>query len=298
MWEFLEYYQEEIEKAKYWLKVIFLSFLIILFIFLLIKTFYLNRPKIKPGEIAISYLKEAQSSIEKAENYLYPDLKKVKILDENYENLQNLKWVQKEKEGEEPIFEIKSEKIKKNKAEVAILEKTNKKEGWLFFEYKLPKEILFEVSLEKLGSWKKGYEWKIIEINSPDLIKKSKIGEKIEVEKGLFVKLINFEEYRPENLKIPEGLRIFSLEIEYENDSNQTKKIDSFGQWYIIDKEGEVFYSAFYPPSAFLRKPIFENTELKPGEKQRGYVTFEAKKEILPREIIYKDWERKIKFNL
>jgi hypothetical protein len=298
MWEFLEYYQEEIEKAKYWLKVIFLSFLIILFIFLLIKTFFLNRPKIKPGEIAIFYLKEAQSSIEKAESYLYPDLKRIEIFEGNYEELKKFKITQKEKEGEEPVFEIKDEKIEKNKATVNVFERTNKKEGWFFFGYYLPKEISFKVELEKIGSWKKGYEWKIIKIDSQDLIKKAKFGEKVEIEKGIFVKPIKIEEYKPENVKIPQGIKILSLEIEYENNSEKEISIYSFGGWYIIDDRGDAFFPPSFSSARVLRQPVLMGLELKSGERKSGYTVFEVQKEINLKEIIYKDWQRKIIFQL
>jgi hypothetical protein len=162
----------------------------------------------------------------------------------------------------------------------------------------LPKEISFKIELEKIGSWKKGYEWKIIEIDSQDLIKKAKFGEKMEIEKGIFVKPIKIEEYKPENVKIPEGIKILSLEIEYENNSEKEISIASFGSWYIIDEKGDIFSPPPFSSAIVLRQPVLMGLELKSEERKSGYTIFEVRKEINPKEIIYKDWQRKIIFQL
>jgi hypothetical protein len=297
MREFFEYYEEGIEKIKGGLKVLIVSFLIIFFIFTLIKTFFLNRPKIKPGEIAISYLKAEQSAKrELAESYLHPDLKKVEIFGKNYEEFKIYQIHQKEREGEEPVFETKEKRIEKNKARVNVFEKTNKNQGWFFFEFYLPEEISFEVILEKIGNWKKGYEWKIIKIDSSDLIKRGKVGEKVEFEKGVFIRLIEIEDFKPENVIIPEGIKILSLKVEYENNSDKEIKINSFENWSIIDEKGNIFSPPSISSPIALREPVLMGIELKSGEKRFGYTVFEVPKEIEIKEIIYKDWQRKIIF--
>lgn len=139
------------------IKWIFLSALFLILIFLLGKMFILNRPRFSPQEIAISYLQAEQSSQRKlAEEYLFSDFEKVEILKKRYKEISRLNWIQKEETGQEPVFELKEIKISKNQARVKIFEKTNKKEGFIFFDYYLPKEITFETELTKVGNWKNG----------------------------------------------------------------------------------------------------------------------------------------------
>ena len=274
-------------------KLLLLGIVLVL-IFLLAKTFYFNKPKQSPAQVAISYLQAEQSSQRNlAEEFLLPALEKVEILGEKYKDISRLSWIQKEKEGVEPIFETKEIKIKGKDAQVKILEKTNKKDGWIFFDYYLPKQINFEANLIKIGSWKKGYQWRITKINSPDLILERKFGERVEIRENVFVKPIQFEK-----LDFPATRKIYSLEIEYENSSNEAIFIYPFSDWRIIETSGEIFSPPPVTSAVFLREPIFYGGELKPAEIKKGYVMFEAEKEISAKEIIFKNMEKRVIFGV
>jgi len=271
-------------------------------IFLLIKTFYLNKPKTLPKEVAISYLKAEQDfNREEAEKYLSADWKKLEILGEKYENLSKRKWIVQETKGKEPTFEIKDEKVEGNQTNINLVEKTNKKLNQPFFEFLLPKVIVFDVVLEKQGSWKDGYSWQIIKIDSPTLLLESKIGKEVEINNGIFVKPIKIEEYLPKDIELPEKIHILSLEIVYRNKTNKSVNILSFGEWRLVDKQEKIFYPPPLSSAIALRKPAFLGQEIRAGQSKKGYVVFEVSRETLPNnieKIIFKDFTRKIIFDL
>lgn len=281
----------------YWSKVLAIGLILVFFsllIFILLKTFYLNQPKIRPEMVVIFYLKLEQNNQRKlAEKYLFPDFERVEILSEKYSLLSLSHWIQKEKTGEESVFQAKEIKIGKKEARVKIFEKTNKKQGWIFFNYYLPKEIIFEANLIKVGNWKKGKQWKIIRINSPDLIWEEKMGEKGEIREGIFILPMKLEK-----LEIPAERKIYSLEVEYENNSQEIVFISPFGDWQIVDLNGERFSPPSVTSAIFLREPILFGGELKPGEKRRGYVMFEIEREISAKELIFKNMEKKVIFKI
>lgn len=90
---------------KKWLKIILLSVVAIVLTFLLTKTFYFNRPKLSPAQVAISYLQAEQSpdlpadsttlraGRNLAEEKLFPDFEKVEILSEKYLIISRLNWI-------------------------------------------------------------------------------------------------------------------------------------------------------------------------------------------------------------
>jgi hypothetical protein len=176
---------------------------------------------------------------------------------------------------------------------VKILEKTNKKEGWIFFDFYLPKEINFEAKLIRLGSWKKGYQWKIIGLNSPDLVWERNLRERTEIKENVFIKPIKIEK-----VEFPAMRKIYSLEIEYENSSQESIFIYPFSEWRIVDLNGELFAPPSITSSLFLREPTLLGGELKAGEKRIGYVMFEVPREISAKEIIFKTMEKKIIFKI
>ncbi len=277
--------------------------IVLFLIYLPLKTLYLNRPKLSPQKVVISYLQSEQSSHlpadattlqagrKLAEEFLFSELEKVEILKEKYKDISRLNWIQKEKAGQEPVFEAKEIKIEEKIAKVKIYEKTNKKEGWIFFDYRLPKEINFEAELTKIGSWKQGYQWKIIKIDSPDLILERNIGEKAEIREGVFIKPIKFEK-----VDFPAVRKIYSLEIEYENNSNNPTDVYPFGEWRIVNLSRGTFNPSSQTSALFLRTPTLFGGELKPGEIKSGYVMFETEKEISAKEIIFKNMEKKVIF--
>lgn len=163
----------------------------------------------------------------------------------------------------------------------------------IFFDYYLPKEIIFEAELIKIGGWKRGYQWKIVKLNSPDLILERKFGERVEIRENVFVKPIKIEK-----MEIPANRKIYSLEIEYENNSNKPIRINPFGEWRIVDAEGKVFNPASLTSALFLRQPVLLGKELEPGETKRGYVMFETQNEVSAAKIILKNMEKKVIFEM
>ena len=280
-------------------------------VFVLAKIFWPNQPKETPFETVVSYLQLEQSAQRKeAEKYLSAGNKQektfgnVEIFGEKYATLRNTIWRQEEAEGEEPIFEKKTEEIKKGKAKVILLEKTNKKEGLIFFDFKLPKEIVFEIDLEKEGNWKEGCQWKIVKINSSALVSESKIGEEEKIKENVLVKPIKLEEYLPPTLspelvgRLPENLKSLILEVEYKNNSGNPIDFYPFSEWRIIDKNGEEYAPPPETSVRVLREPTLFRGKLEPNETKKGYIPFEVPKEISPEKIIFKNTERKIIFQL
>jgi hypothetical protein len=285
-----------------WLKKILVSAVIFVLIFLLVKTFYLNRPELSPAEATIFYLKAEQNfERETAEKYLFSNLEKVEMLGEKYQDLRKIRWVKKEKDGKEPVFAIKSQRIEKKEAIINISEKSNKKEGLPFFDYFLPEELVFDVWLGKVGNWKEGYQWRLIKVNSADLVLNKKLGEKIEISRELFLRPINIEEYWPENVKLPEGIKIISLEIEYENKGADPVRIYLFDGWKIITENGSVFGPPSLTSALVLREPIPYDQELEPAQIKKGYIVFEVPKEISlerVKKILFRNLDKKIIFQI
>lgn len=289
-------------KIKSLLKKTILFLIFAAIFFLLLKTFYLDKPKLSPLETATAYLKLAQNpkseESEKAKKYLFSDLGKIEILGEKYKEV---RWVQKEKEGEEPIFEETPSQSSPNLGgekkgiKITLLEKTNKNQGLIFFGYKLPKEILFEVYLAKEGDRKSGYFWKIIKINSPTLIFEGKIGERQLVRENMvFARVIKLEEYASQNRDLPKELKILTLEIEYQNDGPGPAEFLPFSEWKVADKNGQEYGPPPLTSARVLREPALLGRELKAGEKKIGYVSFEVPKDFIADKIILKNLERKV----
>ena len=287
------------------IKIFFILILVIGGVsFFLAKTFWLNNPKVSSFEAAVSYLQLEQNSQRKeAEKYLFSNFENVEIFGEKYSVLKTY-WFHKEKKGKEPIFKEKESTIEKDTARIILLEETNKNEGLIFFDFKLPEEIIFEIDLKKEGSWQKGYSWKIIKISSLTLVSESKIGKENEIGKNIFVKPIKIEEYMPPNLSseliggLPENLKSLTLEIEYKNNSDKIIEFSPFSEWRIIDKNGGEYVSPSETSACVLREPTLFGGELELNETKKGYIPFEVPKDVLPQKIIFKNIEKKIIFNL
>lgn len=307
------------------LTVITVLFFCLVVVFLLAKIFWLNQPKETPFEIVVFYLQlEQDSQREEAEKYLLSQLviasdkeergnlsfENVEIFGEKYATLRNTIWRQEETEGKEPIFEEtpaqSSPKLggEIEGVKITLLEKTNRKEGWIFFDFKLPKEIIFEIDLEKEGNWKEGYQWKIVKINSSALISESKIGQEEEIKENIFAKPVKIEEYMPPTLspelvgRLPENLKSLTLEVEYKNNSGNPIDFYPFSEWRIVDKNGEEYAPLPETSARVLREPTLFGGKLGPNEIKRGYIPFEVPKEFSPEKIIFKNMERKIIFSL
>jgi hypothetical protein len=151
------------------------------------------------------------------------------------------------------------------------------------------------------------------EITQPE-IKEIKIEwpnqKKVEIKENVFLELINIEDYQVEGVKPQEGFKFLSLEVELENKMNDPTQLSAWGGWQMISKNDEVYYS-IYPriasdPASGLspkvRKPALDanvvmNKTVAPG-KEKGYISFEAPKEISIKEIIFQTENKKIIFQM
>jgi len=279
-----EYYEERIKKfLKIGAVLIFISVLI----FVLVKVFILKptpevpTPSSTPAEeVAIRYFElERERKKEEAEEYLAPYFSQVRILGGVYENLHSSFWIQTEKkEGPLPKYEIKESKVRGSDANITLEITTNRMEDSLFFNFRLPKEIVFKIVL-----WKIDNNWKIIEIDSPDLILESKLGEQIEIKENVFVKAIKIEDS--------------TLEVEYENESAELVSFYSNSDWKIVDDNGKI-YSPLPPPDFEVKQPVLPDIELSPSEEKKVSLRFEIPEDILLKEIVFRNIDKKIIFKI
>lgn len=304
---FEEYYSEE--KTKKYLKIGVIFIFASILIFALVKIFILKpsstslppvkeTPALSPEETVIKYFElEQKRNREESEKYLLSDLSKVKILSDDYQNLNSALWYQPEKRGGPlPEYQIKNSHIKKNKANVTLAVTTNKMKDSLFFNFYLPETVVFEIVLVK----ERG-RWKIIEINSPDLVLESKLGEERKIRENIFVKLIRTGNYLPKviNIKQNKGSKLFFLEVEYKNKSNKLVRLSPFLEWQVINKNEEVYYPALKlirnPKTGDAEYPIIK---LAPGRLRESTIMFEVPKNFVAKEAIFQNLYKKIIFKV
>lgn len=284
---FEEYYLEE--KTKNFLKKGLILILICILVFVLVKIFILKPslpslppeiPSLSPQDVVIGYFKlEQERKREEAEEHLVSYFSQVRILGEEYEKLRSSFWVQpKEKEGSLPEYLVKETKVVKSDANLTLEVITNKMEGSIFFNFRLPKKVVFKIVL-----WKINDHWKIIEIDSPDLVLESKLGEKKEIKENVFVEAIKIEDY--------------ILEIEYENRSTEPVSFYSFGDWKIVDKDGKIYYP-IPGPDFEITQPMLPDIELDLGGKEKVSLSFGIPKDVLVKEVIFRNIDREIIFKI
>ena len=277
-------------KIKKILKIFAFAFFCFLIFLFLLKVFYFNRPKLSPYEVAKNYLFYEQNQIrKKAEKLLFPRFEKVKILDKNYKDLR--KEISPSKKSVFPEFELEKEEISGRKAEVFLKEKL-KNEAY-FFGYLLQGEVEFEVSLIKTGSFKRGYQWKIIKISSKDLVEKRKIGDEVEIEKGLFLKILEIKEKKIK--KYPQT-KFILLKVKLKNKTSR-KKSFNFYSYFSLKKGEEILVPPCETSALFLPKPILKGKIL-PQSEFVGYTLFEIGEDFGDfDEIIFQSPRKKVIFS-
>ena len=274
------------EKTKKFLKKGLILILICILVFVLVKIFILKPPPeapaaspIPPEEVAIKYFElEQQRKREEAEEYLVSYFSQVRILGGEYEKLRSSFWVQAKESGPLPEYLIKESKVVKNDVNLILEVITNKMEGSLFFNFRLPKKVIFKVVL-----WKINDHWRIIKIDSPDLILESKLGEKKEIKENVFVEAIKIEDH--------------ISEIEYENRSTEPVSFYSLGNWKIVDKEGKIYYP-IPGPDFEITQPMLPDIELNLGGKEKVSLSFGIPEDVLVKEVIFRNIDRKIIFEI
>lgn len=309
------------KKAKILNNVIILILISLLVgsgIWLMVKTFILNQPRLDPTEVAILYLKASQNlSDENPEEFLIKDKEAIKIFEGKYQG-KVASALGEKKMGPDPIFKVKGIDIKKTEATAKIEETTGKKEGFIFYGLFLPRRLIFDFLLEKEGNWKEGYAWKIKTIVSPDLVKRVKIGGEVEIEKGIFLKVSNLEEYAPTYLGkgVSKDEKLMSLWVEFKNNSQKKYEYSSkdgpIFWWLLKNKEGEIFPAPDAGSGITMREPRLEKwryspvtqellwgkEEVLPSRKKGGYITFKIPRDFLPTELIIQSRKQIIIYEL
>jgi len=260
-----------------------------------------------PEEAAIRYLQWQQEGLTgEAEKYLLPSLNlaSVEVFGESYSGLRGIAWQSTgEEKGDSPEFQVKKSEIGKEKSEISLEEVTNSKEGSLFFGFRLPEKIIFDVTLV-------GYKgkWKITKIDSSDLVSREKIGERTEIKTNVFVKISKAESYSIKDMTPPPGFKFFSLKLKYENESNVPFSFQPFNEWKIVDENGKIYSpsspnlhsTGFITLNPTLRKPILGEgvtiIEIKPGSQEQGYISFVLPENIVLKETFVKNYDKKIIF--
>lgn len=275
-------------------------------VFVLVKIFVLKPlppppPEIplSPEKVVIKYFSlEQQTNREEAKKYLFSDLSKVKIFGQNYQDLRTVFWGT----WQDPLpkHQIEETQILGNEAKVTLGVVTNRieamtKEGDfpIFFELDPPGKIIFEANLIKEGDY-----WKIVKIDLPELILERKLGDKVEVIKDVFIRPIKIEKYLAKGVKPAEGFEFLSLEVEYEN-----KRAESlgfyfyiFGDWRIID-ENQKSHKPIFDPLEPIEVPS-PVPEMGPEETKKISVFFETPEDILLKELIFQNFDKKVIFKI
>jgi hypothetical protein len=283
------------EKTKKFLKIGLISAVVLILIFFLIKIFIL-KPPLPPDipssppkeakEVVIKYFSlEQEKNRRESEKYLFSDFTKVEIFGKNYQNLKIFYWTQlEEKEGSLPEYQIKDSLIKENEANITVEVITNRMENSLFFNFFLPEKIIFEVNLVKEGDY-----WKIVKINSLDLISKRNYREKVEIKENIFIKLISINYDLPKKIKpSEEGNKVLFLEIEFENKSTELFGFSSLNEWRVVDKDKD-FYYPIPDPTIVSEKIILPDIKLEPNTIERSNIFFEVSEDFLVKEVIFQN---------
>lgn len=252
--------------------------LVIVFGALLLKTFVLNQPNLKPETVISLYLEKEQSgSRPEAESFLIKDFKNVKIFDQIYEKLKAKNSKAKNTKRE---FELKESENVKGYAKIILVEKVAGETYFFDFllspAYQSDGETEFEVYLEKEGGWFSGYQWKIAKIDSPTLIQYAKMGEEKEIKTGVFAVPWEIIDCRLSDQKC---LRV-SIRSETESENRL-----SYSDWKIVDF-GQREYSSLSTKIFVLNK----------ADKIEEEISFTLPQNFALKEVLFRNEGKEIHF--
>jgi hypothetical protein len=283
-------------ETKY-LKIGLIFAFCIIIVFLLVKFFLpkkTTQPQpsqpskvLSPEEVAIKFFElESEGNRIEAEKFLFSDFSKVKIFDEEYLILKSNLWSQPNRIFK-ANYNIKSKEIKEKESKISL--EIEVKEGVPFlFVFNLPEKVNFEIELTKENN-----EWKIVKIDSPDLIVKTKIGERVEIKKNIFIKTNRIGEFISKEIEPREiNNKILFLETEYENSSEKEILFSPLAEWRISNTEGEFFFGTKFTNGT--------TTEIKIGgnESKRIKIFFEVSQNFSVKEVIFQNLDKKVIFEI
>jgi hypothetical protein len=283
-------------ETKY-LKIGLIFAFCIIIVFLLVKIFLpkkTTQPQpsqpskvFTPEEVAIKFFElESEGNRIEAEKFLFSDFLKVKIFDEEYLILKSNLWSQPNRIFK-ANYNIKSKEIKEKESKISL--EIEVKEGVPFlFVFNLPEKVNFEIELTKENN-----EWKIVKIDSPDLIVKTKIGERVEIKKNIFINTNRIGEFISKEIEPSEiNDKILFLETEYENSSEKEIFFSPLAEWRISNTEGEFFYGIKFTNGT--------STQIKIGgnESKRIKIFFEVPQNFSVKEVIFQNLDKKVIFEI
>lgn len=251
---------------------------VLLFGVIVLKTFFFNRPDLKPETVVSSYLEKEQSGQRtEAEKFLTKDLKYVKILERTYEKIKRADFRTKDARRE---FKFKEEKNEQGYIKIIIVEKVLSETYFFDFllspEYQANGETEFEVYLAKEGNWWSGYQWKIAKIDSVTLIQYGKIGEEKEIKTKVFAVPLGIVNCQLPNQKC---LRI-SIRSEAESQT-----LLSYSDWKIVDTSQKEYTS-----------PSIKTFTVYGGGETTEEISFDLPQNFALKEALFKNEGKEIHF--
>lgn len=154
---------------------------------------------------------------------------------------------------------------------------------------------------------KEGADWKILKIDSPDLVLTNKFGEKVEIMKGVFIqpiKIIDYKDKKPANL----SNKFVLLNVGYENELDEIINFSTVIEWRIFNQSGEFYYPIINidwqtvnqnnPPQSTSKSEItwLPDIKLNPRSSQKTNIFFEIPKDFIIEELIFQNYSKKVIF--
>ena len=310
---FQEEYLADKRKKYFLIGGVSIFALILIFVVLRLFVFKQQPPSpplvvLTPEEVVTNYFSlEFNRNRSESEKYLFSDFSKVEILGENYLNVRtSLQTQAPKKAGLKPEYKIVNQEVQDNEARISLETSTNEMGGSLFLSFYLPEKLLFNVSLIK-----EGVDWKILRVDSPDLILTNKLGEKVEIIKGVFIqpiKIIDYKDKKPAN-SLNKFLR---LEVEFENKTSGAATFSSPMEWRVLNQDKQFYYPIInidwqtigqnqeQPPTPLTEPEIsfLPDIKLNPDETKKASIFFELPKEFLVKELVFQNLDKKIIFEI
>lgn len=112
------------------------------------------------------------------------------------------------------------------------------------------------------------------------IVDKFTLGQSIKLE-DYIITLIQVSEHKSNDpdLNPPEGMRLFAINVEYENPSKDLQLNTNPMQWKLYDTEGYSYQAA---QATINKEPKLPPDVLNPGGKIKGWITYEIRENAKP----------------
>jgi hypothetical protein len=240
---------------------------ILIGLFLVVKTTYLNKPKQTPKEITNNFI----SSMEQNDKNKMADLK-----NKYYTQKLRDKMAKENSDSQETtnesgiIFTITNESVQKSNADYVL-------------ETKVPLlgSVQIKMKYIKTGNFWKGYKWMIDDIIYPDFgnsnsqssSKNAKLNEGVSLTEGWTLTIFTIEDYQSNSEweKPASGNKFVAIDVQYENNSSSPGDYSSYN-FSLKDASGHTYQES----TNGTKQPSLSSNTLPAKQKARGFVTFEV----------------------